>query len=284
MTHHQVRREETADPTIPKGDSMRVRPAATTAFLATVLSASALPAAAHAADLSSPGDTTFSKVVVNGGKDIVLGLTTRKTVTITWTVKDPDGVAASWAYLWHGPDTDDADGRLPAYPPAGTCTVSPTDRTTSTCAVSFGVDAARDLHHNGLAGTWKVLGEAQDANDDWTDVDAAGTAPIKRYARITVNASPEPVKAGRTITVTGRLTRANWESGTYTGYAGRPVRLEFRKKGSSVYTALKTVTSSGDGTLRTTVKARTDGSFRFVFTGTPTTGPATAAGDFVDVR
>ncbi|MGY5056297.1 hypothetical protein ACWDFR_19785 [Streptomyces sp. 900105755] len=266
---------------------MRIRPAVAAVSLATALSALAAPAAptsALAADRAASGDTVFSHVVVDGGKDIVLGLTTRKTVSITWTATDPDGVAASWAYLWHGPNTDDADGILPLYPPPGTCTVSATDPTTSACKVSFAVDAARDLDHNGLAGTWKVLAGAQDNTDDWTEIDAAGTARVKRLARVTVNASPEPVKKGRTITVTGKLGRANWESGSYTGYQGQAVGLQFRKKGSSTYTTLKTVTSGGAGALRTTTRAVADGYFRFVFAGTATTGPATAAGDFVDVR
>ena len=265
---------------------MGIRPAivVVSLSLATALSAAVIPAAAQAAGRAAPSDTTFSNVVVNGGKDIVLGLTTRKTITITWTATDPDGVDASWAYLWHGPNTDDADGNLPSYPPPGTCTVSPSDPTTSTCEVSIGVDAARDFDHNGLAGTWNVLAGAQDANDDWTEIDAAGTAQFKRYAKVTVNASPEPVKEGRTITVTGKLTRANWESGTYTGYQDRSVELQFRKKGSTTYTTLKTITSGSHGTLKTTTKARTDGYFRFRFTGTATTGPSTAAGDFVDVR
>ncbi|MEV5954702.1 hypothetical protein AB0M11_13150 [Streptomyces sp. NPDC051987] len=266
---------------------MRIRPAVTAVTLATgllALATSVLPAAAQAADRTASGDTTFSNIVVNGGKDIVLGLTTRKTVTLTWTATDPDGVAASWAYLWHGPNTDDEDGHLPLYPPTGTCTVSSTDPTTSACAVSIAVDAARDLHHNALAGTWKVLAGAQDRTDDWTEIDAAGTARIKRLAEVTVNASPEPVRKGRTVTVTGRLSRANWESRTYTGYQGQRVALQFRKKGSSTYTTLKTVTSGGAGALRTTTVAKTDGYFRFVFAGTGTTGPATAPGDFVDVR
>jgi hypothetical protein len=264
---------------------MRIRPAVAVVFCATALSVSVLPAAAQAADRpAASSDTTFSNVVVNGGKDIVLGLTTKKTVTITWTATDPDGVAASQAYLWHGPNTDDADGVLPHYPPAGTCVVSPTDHTTSTCKVSFGVDAAQSFDHNGLAGTWKVLAVAQDTNDDWTDADVAGTAQFRRYAKLTVNASPEPVKKGRTITVTGRLTRANWDTGTYTGYRDQSVKLQFRKKGSTTYTTLKTITSGSHGTLKTTTKARTDGYFRFLFTGTGTTGPAKATGDFVDVR
>jgi hypothetical protein len=86
-----------------------------------------------------------------------------------------------------------------------------------------------------------------------------------------------------TITVTGKLTRANWENGTYTGYQDRPVQLQFRKKGNAAYTTLKTVTSGSNVTLTTTTKARTDGYFRFVFAGTPTTGPAAATGDYVDV-
>ncbi|MFG2952133.1 hypothetical protein ACGF5O_00195 [Streptomyces sp. NPDC048291] len=265
---------------------MRIRPAVAAVSLATGLSAlaaSVAPTAASAADRAAPSDTVFTHVVVDGGKDIVLGLTTKKTVTITWTATDPDGVAASWAYLWHGPNTDDADGILPLYPPPGTCTVSAADPTTSTCRASFAVDAARDLDHNALAGTWKVLAGAQDRTDDWTEIDAAGTARVERLGKVTVNASPEPVKKGRTVTVTGRLTRANWESGGYTGYQGQSVKLQFRKKGSSTYTTLKTVTSGGAGALRTTTEAKTDGYFRFVFAGTATTGPATAAGDFVDV-
>ncbi|MFJ9705979.1 hypothetical protein [Streptomyces sp. NPDC101234] len=263
---------------------MRTRPAVAAVSLALALAASVVPAAAQAADRTASEDATFTNVVVNGGKDIVLGLTTRKTVTITWTATDPDGVAASWAYLWHGPNTDDADGVLPHYPPTGTCTVSSADPTTATCRTSFGVDAARDLDHNGVAGTWNVLAGAQDTTDDSTEIDAAGTAKIKRYAVVTVNASPEPVKKGRTVTVTGRLTRADWGSGSYTGYRGQSVKLQFRRKGSSTYTTLRTVTTGSGGALRTTTRATADGYFRYVFTGTATTGPATAAGDFVDVR
>ncbi|WP_328674868.1 hypothetical protein [Streptomyces sp. NBC_00328] len=53
---------------------------------------------------------------------------------------------------------------------------------------------------------------------------------------------------------------------------------------STAYTTLKTVTSGGKGTLKTTTTAKADGYYRFLFTGTSTTGPATATGDFVDVR
>ncbi|MFF4901585.1 hypothetical protein [Streptomyces sp. NPDC001068] len=263
---------------------MRVRAVVVLLSLAACASASVVPAAARPAARPASGGTTFSHVVVDGGKDVVFGLTTRRTVTIGWTAEDPDGVAASWAYLWHGPDTDDADGILPLYPPAGRCAAASADRTTVTCEVSFVVDPARDLRHDGLAGTWKVLASAQDGGDDWTETDVAGTTRLQRLAEVTVNASPEPVKKGRTLTVTGGLTRADWERGGYGGYQGQSVRLQFRKKGGSAYTTLKTVRSGSRGVLRTTTVARTDGYFRFLFPGTATTGPATAAGDFVDVR
>jgi hypothetical protein len=71
------------------------------------------------------------------------------------------------------------------------------------------------------------------------------------------------VKKNTTITVTGALTRANWETYKYGGYTGQPVRLQFKKKGTGTYTTLKTVTTDGKGNLRTTTKATADGYFRY---------------------
>ncbi|WP_107069520.1 hypothetical protein [Streptomyces durhamensis] len=43
---------------------------------------------------------------------------------------------------------------------------------------------------------------------------------IKRYAELaTTQATPEPVTKGKTLTVTGTLTRADWNTNTYTGFA-----------------------------------------------------------------
>lgn len=44
------------------------------------------------------------------------------------------------------------------------------------------------------------------------------------------------------------------------------------------------MTSGTGGALKTTTKATKDGYYRYVFAGTATTGPATAAGDYIDVR
>ncbi|MFF1814612.1 hypothetical protein ACFVXW_36880, partial [Streptomyces sp. NPDC058251] len=43
-------------------------------------------------------------------------------------------------------------------------------------------------------------------------------------------------RSGRTVTVTGKLSRANWEDNLYHGYTGQSVKLQFRKKGSDTYT------------------------------------------------
>ncbi|MBW8820923.1 MAG: hypothetical protein JF598_22615, partial [Streptomyces sp.] len=107
---------------------------------------------------------------------------------------------------------------------------------------------------------------------------------VKRAAKLTADAAPEPVKKGGTITVSGKLTRANWETSRYSGYASQKATLQFRAKSSSSYTTVKTVTSGTGGALRTTTKATKDGYYRYVFAGTATTGSATAPGDFIDVR
>lgn len=92
------------------------------------------------------------------------------------------------------------------------------------------------------------------------------------------------MKKGKTITVTGKLARANWETYKYQGYVGQPVKLQFRKKNSNTYTTVKTLKTNSTGNLTTTVKAVEDGYWRYNFAGTTTTPAAIATGDFVDVK
>ena len=92
------------------------------------------------------------------------------------------------------------------------------------------------------------------------------------------------MKKGKTVTVSGKLARADWEDGKYHGYANQPVKLQFRKSGSSTYTTLKTVKTNSTGNLKTTTTATVDGYFRYAFAGTTTTPATTATGDYVDVK
>jgi hypothetical protein len=127
-----------------------------------------------------------------------------------------------------------------------------------------------------------VDANGDDSNFIWKE--KAASFKLQRLSKLTVNAAPEPVKKGRTITVTGALTRADWQTGTYTGYVGQPVKLQFKKKGASAYTTVKTIKTTTGGALKTTVTASVDGTFRYSFAGTTTTPAVSATGDYVDVQ
>jgi hypothetical protein len=221
-------------------------------------------------------------VVVNGGKALVLGPTTKKTFTVTFTATDNSGIDWAFAVLYHGSDIDHSDnGAVPNEGRRAKCTA--VSKTTATCKETFTVQANRDLL-NAHAGGWKVWAIAQGKDADYVQKGNAKSFLIQRASQLTVNASPEPVKKGRTITVTGKLSRANWQTKKYAGYAGQPVKLQFRKKGSSTYTTVRTVKTDSAGNLRTTVKASVDGYYRYAFAGTSTTPAVNATGDFIDVK
>ncbi|MFF8023324.1 hypothetical protein ACFZDJ_19860 [Streptomyces sp. NPDC007896] len=282
---------------------MRIRVAAAVVSGAVVLSALALPVAAQASERAgasaklssfasktvrpndSLGNTKFSHAVINGGKDIALGTTGTKSVTVTYTATDQNGVALTEAFLWQGTDSSTTAGITGGL---GTdddpsCTETATQGVYN-CKAVFNIHPATDMKDNGVAGTWKLFLGAWDLYANASYNDDVATAAIKKLSTLTADATPEPVKKGKTITVTGKLVRANWSTGKYAGYASQPAKLQFRKKGSSTYTTLKTVKSSSTGVLKTTTKATVDGYYRYLFGGTATTAASTAPGDFVDVR
>lgn len=230
-----------------------------------------------------------SNVKVNSGKAVVVGTTYSKTFTVSLNVSHASGVEDAYIDLWHGTDVEeDVDGLLPPNEEAATCTA--TSATTSSCKLTISAapglndDGIGELYANALAGTWHVTVGALAKSGDIYWNDYYGTHKVQRASKLTVNASPEPVKKGRTITVTGKLSRANWETLKYAGYTNQSVKLQFRKKGSTTYSTLKTIKSNSTGELKTTVTASTDGYFRYSFAGTTTTPAVNATGDFVDVQ
>ncbi|MEU1801019.1 calcium-binding protein [Streptomyces sp. NPDC019937] len=247
----------------------------TYAVLATATAAALGGLAAPAAHADGSGDTTITKVAVGNA---VLGTSGAKTFTVSVTAKDDSGIQGADVYL---------DGPSYGYAtPTGAvkCAAAADDPTTSTCKATFTLDPQVDFIDNSVAGRWyaNVWIDAKDG--DYLSADKAGSFAVQRAAKLTVDAAPEPVKKGKTITITGALTRANWETGTFAGYTVQPVTLEFRKADTTTYTAVKTVTSGSRGALSTTVKAAQDGWFRWNFAGTSTTPPAKAGGDYVDVK
>ncbi|MFI7383415.1 DUF5707 domain-containing protein [Streptomyces sp. NPDC049813] len=240
--------------------------------------------AASSTEDEQVGDTAISNVVVHGGKDVVLGISAKANFKVTYTATDDSGIdnKSGWAVVYHGTDLDSSDmGALPNE--AVDATVCKTvSATRSTCTLSFTVDP-RTLY-NKDAGSWKVWVGVQAKDYDYSVREKAKSYNTKRFSKLTTNAAPEPVKKGKTLTVTGLLSRANWDTSKYAGYTKQKVTLQFRKKSASTYSNVKTVTSDTKGNLKTTVKASADGYFRYQFAGTSTTPAVTSTSDFVDVR
>lgn len=259
---------------------MRIRAAGAVVTGALALSAFAIPAA-HAD--AGRGDTKISNVVVNGGKPVVVGATGSKTFSVSFTVKDNSGVDWAQAILFHGPSIDESDSGALANTSDHRSKCTKVNATTSTCTATYTLKARANLI-NSVAGTWKVWAVARAKDTDYVQRDNAKTFQAQRLAKLTADAAPEPVKKGKTITVTGALTRANWDAAKFSGYSGQSVKLQFRKNGSSSYTTLKTVKTDSRGNLRTTTTATADGSYRFSFAGNSGTSAVSAAGDFVDVK
>jgi hypothetical protein len=259
---------------------IRVAAVAVTTCAALALGALTIPGAQAA---EGP---TITKVVVNGGKNIVVGPSAVKKFTASVTGSDPSGVISTGLYLWYGSGSAaDAKGQIS---PAGEGTCTASSATTTTCTYPFQVMAnSRGYTNevsNSLAGSWHVSAWAFSKNRVQTVDDTFTTIKVQRASRLTVNATPEPVKKGKTITITGALSRANWNTHTYAGYAGQTIKLQYRTKSSLTYTTLRTLTTSSTGTLRVAVTATADGYYRYSFAGNSTTPAVNAPGDFVDVQ
>ncbi|MER7927691.1 hypothetical protein ABTY96_31910 [Streptomyces sp. NPDC096057] len=280
-----------------RSDAAKIREAAHAASGTSAYTASTV--ASPAADEPYPLNVTFSNVKVHSGKPIVVGAAAHVSVPVTYTLThgaDVDITAddfASGPYLYKGSFANPSN--MLFGQDAGTCTA--TSATVASCKATIDIYPAEGDLTNTDAGAWKAGGEAfalngQDPTSSSFDITKVGFADqggfaspnVTRLSKLTVNATPEPVKKGKTITVVGKLTRANWDANNYTGYSTQPVKLQFRKKNATTYTTVKTIKTTTNGSLKTTVKATVDGYFRYSFAGTPTTAPVNAAGDYVDVK
>ncbi|MGP3735143.1 hypothetical protein ACTWJ9_18395 [Streptomyces sp. GDS52] len=242
-------------------------------------------------------NVTFSNFKI--AKAIKVGTSNRVTTKVTYTLThgaDVDVTALGFLtdpFLYKGSFA--APQNVLIGDDFGHCKA--TSATKATCSGTIDIRPKDGELLNADAGTWKAgawaiafNGEDLDSDDlDMAEVGYAekgglGTTKVQRYSKLTVNASPEPVKKGKTLTVTGKLTRANWETNKYAGYTKQPVKLQFKKKGTSTYTTLKTITTDAKGNLKTTVKASVDGYYRYSFAGNTPTPAVNSAGDFIDVK
>ncbi|MFF7386041.1 calcium-binding protein [Streptomyces griseoluteus] len=231
------------------------------------------------------GDVTIDKVTVNGNQDIVAGTSAKKTVNVYVTATDPEGISDAYAMLWHGTSFDEehVDGVIIPEQQEADC--DNWSATSATCKITLTVDPSWDLYDSSLAGKWNVYAGALANDGDVMDNDTYKNVWIKRAAQITsMNAAPEPVKKGKTITATANLSRASWSYLKYYGYGSQSAQLQFAKAGSSTYTTVKTVKTSSTGALKATATASTSGTWRFYFPKNSTTSAATSAGDYVAVN
>ncbi|MFC5186619.1 carboxypeptidase regulatory-like domain-containing protein [Actinomadura harenae] len=95
------------------------------------------------------------------------------------------------------------------------------------------------------------------------------------------NASPEPVKKGRTLTVKGRITK---QSTTWQPATGATLTIYFKPKGSTKWKAMATTKSDRNGWFIRNFKATTDGTWAAAYAGSPTYLSTWSPDDYVDVR
>ncbi|MFD4828691.1 DUF5707 domain-containing protein [Streptomyces uncialis] len=224
-------------------------------------------------------------MTVNGGKTVAVG-TSKKKFTIEVSASDRNGVSLALAALWRGSVNNPSALIMPDL----LVERDPCKRTATTATCKYTVEAdPRTYLANQDAGTWNVAALALRFDDHGGEETLAEkmnykSAKLVRAAKLTTNATPEPVKKGKTLTISGALTRASWDNLKYNGFASNSVKLQYKKKGAGAWTTVKTVKADSRGTVKTTVKASADGDYRFTYGGSGTTGTATSVADFVDVR
>ncbi|WP_406447237.1 hypothetical protein OG782_00625 [Streptomyces sp. NBC_00876] len=231
---------------------------------------------------AAEGDVSYSRISVNGGKPIVIGIQEEVTVPVTFRMTTSlkwDFAPMVYPYRGKlgGEDEDTLWTNIHNYD------CEPAGRTGCDFHEELSIDPRYPNFGNEDAGTWKTAAYLALPGDDYVVDDVHVPVQVQRASRVTVNASPEPVVKGKTITVTGRVTRANWDTHTYQAYAGRTVSLQFKADGASAYTTVKKVTSSSTGALKTTVKAAKSGTWRWTYYGNSTSGAKSSTGDHVVV-
>ena len=149
--------------------------------------------------------------------------------------------------------------------------------------VTFVPAFARNVNAGAHAGTVSML----DSHGDGPAKDIRFSLLRRATFGSTFNASPEPVKKGKKITLTATLKRINWKSAdvqNYIAFTKVKVDVQFKADGESGYSTVRTATSGAGGKVSTTVKVTKTGRWRLVSAGTSTTATATSGSDAVKVR
>ncbi|MET9084683.1 hypothetical protein ABZX77_22850 [Streptomyces sp. NPDC004237] len=255
-----------------------------TAWAAACGAAALVLTTATGAHAEGRGDVRVVKTVVNGGGNVIVGTSKTITYPIDITVKDNSGVKGlthvstfNKTILYGFADWNDDSS----------CTKK--SATTSVCRATMTIDPAwiadsDDIDSNRVAGVWQVNATVKANDGDYWISDDIADYKVKRAARLTTVIAAEKVAKGAKVTVTGKLSRANWEDLKYHGFTGQQVKLQFRKNGAAHYSTVRTVTTGDAGKLSTRVTVTSAGSWRWYFPGTTTTSRKVSAGDALGLK
>ena len=144
--------------------------------------------------------------------------------------------------------------------------------------------AIRPLH-DATAGPQAVLVDTCNSEFDCRTTSFPTGFTLKRrttWQTGSFDATPEPVRKGRPISLKGRLLVVNWDAARYVGFVKRLVSVEFRTP-TGAYSQVATAVTDATGWVRTTVPASSTGVWRLRYGGSTIAGPATAVGDTVQV-
>lgn len=131
-------------------------------------------------------------------------------------------------------------------------------------------------------GTWNVRAYAQDNNDNVSTglLTVRDTFVLKDATKVVkLSANPEAVAKGATVTVGGLLRHRLGTS--WAPFAGKVVKIQFRKAGTSTWTNVVATSSRANGRFSAPVKATAAGDWRAVYKGDATTMKATSGVDKV---
>src|SRR5690242_7023189 len=124
--------------------------------------------------------------------------------------------------------------------------------------------AANRPPRNAAAGPQAVLADTCNSEFDCSTTSFPKGFTLKRqttWQTGTFDATPEPVRKGRPISLKGRLLVVDWDAGRYVGFVKQLVSVEFRTP-TGAYAQVATAATDAAGWVRTTVPASRTGVWR----------------------
>lgn len=217
------------------------------------------------------GDIRITRTVVNHAQPVVVGPRTPTTFPVRFRITDDSGLRRMTRFSTFNTDT----GRGYADVESRSC--RSVDPTTSVCTLQALIDPVglagySTANANADAGEWTVNATVEANDGDYWIADYLTRYRVLRQTGLSVGAAT--ADAGRAVTLRGRLTHANWEQHTWSGYGRQSVQLRYRPAGATRFTTVRTVTASRRGYLAATVRATAKGQYRWRFLGDGRNAPS----------